>query len=147
MILPSPLTLPQVFPLLQRHYLEVLAGDTQGWSLAAPNAHYTFSTDGQEVFKIQGLWRGTADSDRCFHRLRELIAACNQTNAFPKAYLWPHRKRGRYGLAAEGTLLITHQPTEAQFYHFMDTVLSATAQLFQDAEQELPELVTWSSQT
>ncbi len=143
MTLPGPLTLPQVFPLLQRHYLEVLSEERQAWTLSAHNARYVFSSEHEGVFLIRGQWHGSTADNELFARLRLVITECNSRYAFPKAYLWPLPESGRYGLAAEGCLLTNHAPTEEQFYYFLDTVLTAAAQFFRDADRKLPELVTW----
>ena len=147
MTLPGALTSPQVYPLLQRHYLQVLESRGDSWTLAATNANYILSAEHEGLFQVRGRWHGSTSDDELFSRLRWLISRCNSRHAFPKAYLLPIGPSGHYGLVAEGSLLTGYAPTEAQFFHFLDTILVAAAHLFREADRLFPEIVTWGGDT
>ncbi|WP_350258339.1 YbjN domain-containing protein [Scrofimicrobium sp. R131] len=141
--LPNPISLPRAQRLLQREHLRVVPAVGDGWCVVAPNASYALSIENGCVLQLRGQWNGFAHDSELFHRLREVVATCNATRAFPKAYLWPLKDRGHYGLMAESSMLYDGDLTSAQFHEFLDLGLTSLRDFFLDAEAALPELVTW----
>lgn len=141
----TPLSLPQVKALLAAHNLEVVDGSGESLTFHAHNANYILTLEDGDSLRFYGQWNGTTADSELFRRMRRLVSHCNSTRVTPKAYLWPQREAGRYGIAAEATLLTRAGLTEAQFFNFFEGTFTAVAQFFWEAERTLPQLVTWGN--